>query len=88
MVPKVHVELFRLYQSGDLEKAQAIQKQLALADWALLKFGISGVKTACCKWFGYGTGGVRSPLPSVEASALSGVSIDSLQTVVDLELSL
>ncbi|KAH7018913.1 hypothetical protein EDB80DRAFT_561612 [Ilyonectria destructans] len=88
LVPKVHVELIRLYQSGDLEKAQAIQKQLALADWALLKFGISGVKTACCKWFGYGTGVVRSPLPSVEASALSGVSIGSLQAVVDLELSL
>ncbi|KAK7402575.1 hypothetical protein QQX98_011680 [Neonectria punicea] len=88
VVPKVHVELIRLYKSGDLEKAQGIQKQLALADWALLKFGISGVKTACCKWFGYGSGRVRSPLQTVDTNTLDASPLDALQAVVDLEKSL
>ncbi|KAF5597553.1 transcriptional regulatory [Fusarium pseudocircinatum] len=66
LVPRVHVEVIRLYTAGDLEKAKAIQAELSKADWALLKFGISGVKTACEKWFGYGSGRVRSPLPNVD----------------------
>ncbi|KAJ4269867.1 hypothetical protein NW762_001536 [Fusarium torreyae] len=88
VVPRVHVEVARLYAAGELEKARAIQAELSKADWALLKFGISGVKTACQKWFGYGTGQVRSPLPNVDVEKLSGGSIASLETVVTLEKSL
>lgn len=88
VVPKVHVQLLQRYAAGDLERAKAIQADLALADWALLKFGISGVKTACQKWFDYGNGRVRKPLPSVDVSALGGKAVESLERVVALEKSL
>ena len=44
IVPKVHVQVLRLYQMGELHKAHEIQAKLSVADWALLKMGISGVK--------------------------------------------
>lgn len=88
VVPKVHVELLRRYASGDLERAKALQAEMSQADWELLKFGISGVKMACQKWFGYGSGQVRRPLPSVDVSALCGKPIDALERLVALEDSL
>lgn len=88
VVPRVHVEVIRLYTAGELEKARAIQAELSKADWALLKFGISGVKTACEKWFGYGSGTVRSPLPNMDVNKLSLGNIGALEAVVELEKSL
>ncbi|KAK2685386.1 hypothetical protein QWA68_015119 [Fusarium oxysporum] len=88
VVPRVHVEVIRLYTAGDLEKAKAIQAELSKADWALLKFGISGVKTACEKWFGYGSGKVRSPLPNVDVRKLSEGDISALESLVKMEKSL
>ncbi|KAH7486194.1 hypothetical protein FOMA001_g4033 [Fusarium oxysporum f. sp. matthiolae] len=88
VVPRVHVEVIRLYTAGDLEKAKAIQAELSKADWALLKFGISGVKTACKKWFGYGSRRVRSPLPNVDVRKLSEGDISALVSLVKMEKSL
>lgn len=88
VVPRVHVEVIRLYAAGELEKAMAIQSELSKADWALLKFGISGVKTSCEKWFGYGSGRVRSPLPNVDARMLSAGDIGALESLVKIEKSL
>ncbi|KAM0084912.1 hypothetical protein ACKRZS_002859 [Fusarium odoratissimum] len=88
VVPRVHVEVIRLYAAGDLERAKAIQAELSKADWALLKFGISGVKTACEKWFGYGSGKVRSPLPNVDVRKLSEGDISALESLVKMEKSL
>lgn len=88
VTPKVHAELLRLYKTGNLGKAQAIQADLAAADWALLKFGISGVKTACQKWFGYGSGRARRPLPTVDVNAFSGDAVQAIEKVVSLEKSL
>ncbi|KFZ18873.1 hypothetical protein V501_00966 [Pseudogymnoascus sp. VKM F-4519 (FW-2642)] len=88
VVPKVHVHVLQLYAAGDLAKAQDIQKSLALADWALAKYGISGVKTVCQKWFGYGTGMVRAPLPVVDVVGLSKDLELRLQCLIDMELSL
>lgn len=85
VAPAAHVELLRLYTAGDLKRASAIQKQLSEADAALLKFGISGVKTASLKWFGYGNGLVRRPLPTVEAASLSGAAVQSVEKLVELE---
>ncbi|KAH6962387.1 hypothetical protein BKA56DRAFT_736545 [Ilyonectria sp. MPI-CAGE-AT-0026] len=85
VVPRVHVEVIRLYTAGELEKARALQAELSKADWALLKFGISGVKTACEKWFGYGSGRVRSPLPNVDVRKLSEGDIGALESLVKIE---
>ncbi|KAM0280671.1 hypothetical protein ACHAO9_011079 [Fusarium lateritium] len=88
VVPRVHVEVIRLYAAGELEKAKTIQAELSKADWALLKFGISGVKVACEKWFGYGSGRVRRPLPNVDVEKLSAGDIGALESVVRIEKSL
>ncbi|KAH8896129.1 aldolase [Thozetella sp. PMI_491] len=88
VTPKLHVEVIRLYKAGEVEKARAIQAEMAKADWALLKFGISGVKTACQKWFGYGSGRVRKPLPTIDVAAMTGSIVASLEAVIALEKSL
>ncbi|KAF5536650.1 aldolase [Fusarium mexicanum] len=88
VVPRVHGEVIRLYTAGDLEKAKSIQAELSKADWALLKFGISGVKTACEKWFGYGNERVRSPLPNVDVSKLGEGDISAMESLVKMEKSL
>ena len=85
VVPKVHAEVIRLYDAGDLAKAQSLQAKLAKADWSLLKFGISGVKTACFHFFGYGSGRARVPLPTVEAKAFASEDLTALKNVVELE---
>lgn len=88
VVPKVHVHILQLYAAGNFSRAQEIQKYLSLTDWALAKHGISGVKTVCQKWFGYGTSMVRSPLPITDASALSKELELNLQWLIQLESSL
>lgn len=87
VVPKVHIEVLRLYAAGELAKAQEIQRLLSHADWALQKGGISGVKAACVKWYGYGHARARAPLPEVQ-DAVFAAGIDKIQKVVDLELAL
>ncbi|KAM0270226.1 hypothetical protein ACHAQH_009526 [Verticillium albo-atrum] len=84
VVPKLHIELVRLYQAGELEKAQEIQKLLSVADWALQKGGISGVKAAVGKWYGYGNPRARAPLPTVSDEVFAA-GVDAIQKVVDLE---
>ncbi|KAG7132532.1 putative 4-hydroxy-2-oxoglutarate aldolase like protein [Verticillium longisporum] len=84
VVPKLHIELVRLYQAGELAKAQEIQKLLSVADWALQKGGISGVKAAVGKWYGYGNPRARAPLPTV-SDAVFAAGVDAIQKVVDLE---
>ncbi|KAI1033853.1 hypothetical protein LB503_011102 [Fusarium chuoi] len=88
VVPGVHVELLRANLAGDLERAVSIQKDLSNADAALLKFGISGVKTSCRKWFGYGDGQVRRPLPTVNLSSMNGDAVQSIERLIELEKSL
>lgn len=88
VIPKVHVHLLQLYTAGDIVQAQGIQEGLALADWVLAKYGISGVKAACQKWFGYGTGKVRAPLPTADVGGLSKELEQTLQCLIDLERSL
>ncbi|KAI9925482.1 hypothetical protein ASPWEDRAFT_113821 [Aspergillus wentii DTO 134E9] len=88
VVPKVHVEVLRLYQEGKIEEAQDVQRKLSVADWALLKLGISGVKAASTKWFGYGSSQPRKPLPWVGVEAIQGEVEKALQVVVDMEMKL
>lgn len=88
LVPKVHVEVIRLYNGGEIQKAQEIQAMLSIADWALLKMGVSGVKAANVKWFGYGNSLARKPLPQIEPVAIQEDISSAVQAVIDLEMQL
>jgi 4-hydroxy-2-oxoglutarate aldolase len=89
VVPKVHVELIRLYQEGNLNRAREIQFRLASADQALLSLGLSGVKAAVVHYYRYGSVKVRSPLPEATPESFMESSIgDALDWVVQLENSL
>lgn len=88
VVPKAHVEVLRLYEEGKLAEAQKLQGDLAQADWAMMKLGLSGVKAAVVKYFGYGDVRARSPLPTAALQAFDGEIGEKLRVVVDLEKSL
>ena len=47
------IELYNLYKSGNIEEAQALQKQLAIAEWGFGKSGINGTKWVVAKKLGY-----------------------------------
>ncbi|KAI2896888.1 hypothetical protein CBS76997_4843 [Aspergillus niger] len=88
LTPKVHVEVIRLYNGGEIQEAQRIQALLSMADWQLLKLGVSGVKAAIVKWFGYGGSAARRPLPQVEPATMHADITSALQAVIDLEMQL
>lgn len=71
IAPKLHGELYQLFNQGKLEQAMALQSVLGHADWAVSKLGgIGGVKAVVSKNFGYGNGSVRGPLKPVKDEAL------------------
>lgn len=84
LVPKTHVELLRLWQTGELEKARELQRHLSHADGALVKLGVPGVKSAVERWFGYGTGKSRRPLGEGNANMVAEIE-GPLAKVVELE---
>jgi 4-hydroxy-2-oxoglutarate aldolase len=79
VMPKSCVELLKLYKKGDMEGARKLQGTLALEDWNIQKAGVSGVKAAVAKGFGYGNGRSRGPLKEVKPDILPGA-----QTFKDL----
>ncbi|EFX05507.1 dihydrodipicolinate synthetase family protein [Grosmannia clavigera kw1407] len=88
VAPKAHVELLRLYQSGDLKAAIALQSKLSHADWALSKVGVAGVKAVVSHFFSYGTGRGRRPLGVTTVSALGEDIVTPIQAVVEIEKQL
>ncbi|KAI9727368.1 MAG: hypothetical protein M1834_008439 [Cirrosporium novae-zelandiae] len=53
LYPKACVELYNLYCSGKLKEAEALQKQIAVAEWGFAKGGINGTKWIVAKMLGY-----------------------------------
>jgi dihydrodipicolinate synthase/N-acetylneuraminate lyase len=47
------VELYDLYKSGKFDDAQALQKDVAVAEWGFAKGGINGTKWVVAKKLGY-----------------------------------
>lgn len=47
------VELYNLYKSGKFDDAQALQKEVAVAEWGFAKGGINGTKWVVAKKLGY-----------------------------------
>ncbi|KAG5340909.1 hypothetical protein E4T56_gene14788 [Termitomyces sp. T112] len=71
ILPKLHVELFRLYQEGKVPEAMELQGKFAHADWAIGRIGgIGGIKAIVSKNFGYGSPTVRGPLKAVDTEKL------------------
>jgi 4-hydroxy-2-oxoglutarate aldolase len=62
VAPKACVKLVQLYESGNLKEARKLQAIIARGDWAAIKGGIIGTKSALQSHFGYG-GFARRPLP-------------------------
>jgi dihydrodipicolinate synthase/N-acetylneuraminate lyase len=60
--PKACVKLVKLFQTGELRKAQAMQEVVARGDWVAIQGGVVGTKAGLQGCFGYGGFG-RSPLP-------------------------
>ncbi len=70
-VPDLCLEIYRLVQTGELDRASALQEKLAPLARAVTKtYGIGGLKTAM-EMVGYVGGSVRAPLrlPNEEARA-------------------
>ncbi|KAJ9133756.1 Dihydrodipicolinate synthase [Pleurostoma richardsiae] len=88
LVPKAHVHLLGLYDSGNLKEAQAVQTQLSRADWALVQLGVAGLKAALDKYYSYGGGRSRRPLGMIDPVNLEGDSDKTLRSLVELENSL
>jgi 2-keto-3-deoxy-L-rhamnonate aldolase len=87
IVPKLHSELLRLYESGDLKSAIELQSKLSHADWALSKLGVAGVKKSVSAHFGYGSGRSRRPLGSGPAEIVAEIA-EPIDVVVALEKGL
>jgi 4-hydroxy-2-oxoglutarate aldolase len=75
VVPEICVEIFRLFEAGQLEKAAELQEQLTpLATAVTTKYGISGLKAAL-DLAGYRGGSVRAPLRAPDEPARAEIKI-------------
>lgn len=71
LFPKVHRQLYELYQERNIEAAMALQAMLGHGDWAVSKVGgIGGLKAVISKNFGYGEPHVRGPLKAINPDHL------------------
>lgn len=83
ILPKLHGQLYKLFQEGNFKEAMILQSKLGHGDWATSKVGgIGGIKAVVSKHFGYGEPHVRGPLKAVDVQKLSGNKY--YQTLVDL----
>jgi 4-hydroxy-2-oxoglutarate aldolase len=85
LVPKLHVKLLSEYDAGNLAEAQKLQALLSDADWALVKLGVAGLKTAIDKYYRYGRGRSRVPLAALSNEAWATADLARVEVVVRLE---
>lgn len=86
VVPKACIEIFNLYESGDLVKAKKLQEVVARGDWAAITGGIVGTKSGLQTHFGYGGFG-RKPLSRPTKQEVD-VYAEGFREIVSLENSL
>jgi 4-hydroxy-2-oxoglutarate aldolase len=73
VAPRRCVEIFEAFQSGDYDRASALQEPLTpLAQAVTTKYGIGGLKAAL-DMIGYAGGSVRAPLQSPTGEARSEI---------------
>lgn len=74
VVPEVCVEIFRAFESGELERAKKLQTELTpLASAVTTKYGIGGLKAAL-DLAGYRGGAVRAPLRPPDDAARAEIN--------------
>lgn len=74
VVPELCVEIFRLFRTGEFERARALQNKLTpLAAAVTTRFGIGGLKAAL-ELAGYRGGEVRAPLQAPDESARTEIA--------------
>jgi 4-hydroxy-2-oxoglutarate aldolase len=89
ILPKLHVQLYRLWKQGETTEAMQLQGKLGHADWIVTKTGGIGViKAFISSHFGYGEPYVRGPLPSGNLQALAAEDLERLNDLINLEKSL
>lgn len=88
LFPTVHVHLLRGYDVGNWDTARDIQAKLSRADWLLTNLGVSGLKAAIQRYYGYGSGRSRRPLQSMTKGAWATVDTTVLDELVLLERNL
>ncbi|MCJ1359884.1 MAG: hypothetical protein MMC33_009887 [Icmadophila ericetorum] len=86
IVPKACVEIIKLFEMGELEKARKLQTIVARGDWAAITGGIVGTKSALETYFGYG-GFARRPLPTPTPQDAEKYA-EGFKEVVELENTL
>ncbi|KAF8905019.1 hypothetical protein CPB84DRAFT_1676923 [Gymnopilus junonius] len=83
ILPKLHGQLYKLFQQGNVKEAMILQGKLGHGDWAASKVGgIGGIKAVISKNFGYGDPHVRGPLKAVSVESLEDHQY--YQTLADL----
>ena len=85
IAPKLHVELLRRYENGNIKGAQELQSLLSHADGALVKVGVTGVKAIVAHCFEYGSGQGRKPLRNSTVATLSPNILEPILRVVERE---
>ncbi len=74
VVPELCTEVFRLFRTGEIERARALQNKLTpLAAAVTTRFGIGGLKAALDR-AGYVGGHVRAPLRAPDESARAEIA--------------
>lgn len=65
LFPKTCVELYNLFASGKREAAEALQLELAIAEWGFAKGGVNGTKWVVAKHLSYpdSSSACRRPYP-------------------------
>ncbi|KAF3491957.1 dihydrodipicolinate synthase [Arthroderma uncinatum] len=62
LAPKTCMLLLNLYAEGKMQEAREVQDVLSRGDWAAIKSGVVGIKSAMQSHYGYGEN-ARRPLP-------------------------
>lgn len=87
-VPEICLEIFRAFNSGEVERARILQSKLSpLAAAVTTRFGIGGLKAAL-DLAGYHGGAVRAPLRAPDETArveISGLLAEVRAMIVELE---
>ncbi|KAM5455675.1 putative 4-hydroxy-2-oxoglutarate aldolase [Microsporum audouinii] len=86
LAPKTCMLLLSLYAEGKMEEAREVQDVLSRGDWAAIKSGVVGIKSAMQSHFGYG-GYARRPLPRPSIEARDSYTMQ-FKELVDFEKAL
>jgi len=71
VLPRLHGQLYKLYQEGKIDEAMKLQGKLCHGDWASGRIGgIAGIKAIISANFGYGQKFVRGPLTAIDPESL------------------